>query len=215
MSRIAWTSSKSSDTILAELYPQNRHVYQYKDTVAKIAFWSKQKKNELLGAYGNYFEGFKLRSPTPSGFQSPPYQPDFGTVSLWEITELEEKKDEDQEFNYQNLMLKDPNIQTQQHLENSEIKTPNIRTPPNQRNQNPKLIYQPNLPSVIVINQPSIELIDLMAYAPIAKLDNFISKENDTQVWLNNVEKTITANRWNDAWAIQAILYFLKDTADS
>ncbi|KAG9294721.1 hypothetical protein G9A89_008200 [Geosiphon pyriformis] len=54
-----------------------------------------------------------------------------------------------------------------------------------------------------------------MAYAPIAKLDNFTGKEDDTQVWLNDVEKTIAANRWNDAQAIQAIPYFLKDTTNS
>ncbi|KAG9286018.1 hypothetical protein G9A89_022694 [Geosiphon pyriformis] len=54
-----------------------------------------------------------------------------------------------------------------------------------------------------------------MAYAPIAKIEKFTSEENDTQVWLNNVEKAITANRWNDTRAIQAIPYFLQDTADS
>ncbi|KAG9298930.1 hypothetical protein G9A89_015952 [Geosiphon pyriformis] len=41
-----------------------------------------------------------------------------------------------------------------------------------------------------------------MAYAPIAKLDNF-------------TEKAIIANGWNDARAIQAILYFFKDTTNS
>ncbi|KAG9301554.1 hypothetical protein G9A89_004825 [Geosiphon pyriformis] len=54
-----------------------------------------------------------------------------------------------------------------------------------------------------------------MAYIPIAKLDNFTGKEDDAQVWLNDMEKAITANRWNDIQAMQAILYFLKDTADS
>ncbi|KAG9306359.1 hypothetical protein G9A89_018242 [Geosiphon pyriformis] len=53
-----------------------------------------------------------------------------------------------------------------------------------------------------------------MAYAPIAKLDNFISKENDTQIWLNNIEKAIVANEWNDDKALQVIPYFLKDTAN-
>ncbi|KAG9307432.1 hypothetical protein G9A89_017262 [Geosiphon pyriformis] len=54
-----------------------------------------------------------------------------------------------------------------------------------------------------------------MAYAPIAKLDNFTSKEDDAQIWLNNVKKAIVVNRWNDGRALQAIPYFLKDTADS
>ncbi|KAG9303505.1 hypothetical protein G9A89_018401 [Geosiphon pyriformis] len=116
---------------------------------------------------------------------------------------------------------------------------------PNQRNQKPELINQQNLPPVIVINQPPINSIaepiqqplqlplqqpgqqqllqqppqppnlNPMAYAPIAKLDNFMGEEDDTQIWLNDVEKTIAANGWNDARAMQAIPYFLKDTANS
>ncbi|KAG9286159.1 hypothetical protein G9A89_010173 [Geosiphon pyriformis] len=37
-----------------------------------------------------------------------------------------------------------------------------------------------------------------MAYAPIAKLEKFTSEEDDTQIWLNNIKKTITdtANLW-------------------
>ncbi|KAG9285171.1 hypothetical protein G9A89_004386 [Geosiphon pyriformis] len=175
-----------------------------KTLLARIAFQR---------AYSDYFEGFKSRLSIPLGFQSPPHQPDFGT-----------------EFNYQNPILEDWNIQTQQHLENLEIKMPNIRILPNQRNQNPKLINQQNLPLVIVINQPPINPIakpiqqplqlsfqqlpsqppnlDPITYIPIAKLDNFT-------VWLNDIEKAITANRWNDAQAMQAIFYFLKDTANS
>ncbi|KAG9290764.1 hypothetical protein G9A89_011727 [Geosiphon pyriformis] len=62
----------------------------------KFSFQSKQRKEDLLGPYGKYFEEFKSRSPIPSGFQSLPPQPDFGTMSLWEITESEgeqEKKE--------------------------------------------------------------------------------------------------------------------------
>ncbi|KAG9293652.1 hypothetical protein G9A89_018989 [Geosiphon pyriformis] len=109
---------------------------------------------------------------------------------------------------------------------------PNIQTPPNQRNQNPELIHQQNLPPVIVINQPLIEPIgepiqlsqqqppqplnlDPMTYTPIAKLDNFTSEEDNVQVWLNDIEKAIAANGWNDTRAMQAILYFLKDTTNS
>ncbi|KAG9298734.1 hypothetical protein G9A89_012802 [Geosiphon pyriformis] len=53
-----------------------------------------------------------------------------------------------------------------------------------------------------------------MAYAPIAKLDKFNGKEDDAQVWLNNVVKAITANNWNDARAMQVISYFLQNTTD-
>ncbi|KAG9288992.1 hypothetical protein G9A89_015541 [Geosiphon pyriformis] len=54
-----------------------------------------------------------------------------------------------------------------------------------------------------------------MAYTPITKLDNFTGKEDDAQIWLNNVKKAITANGWNNARAMQAIPYFLKNTANS
>ncbi|KAG9284341.1 hypothetical protein G9A89_023598 [Geosiphon pyriformis] len=116
---------------------------------------------------------------------------------------------------------------------------------PNQRNQNPKLINQQNLPLIIIINQlpinpiaepiqqplqlpsqqpgqqqllqqpPQPPNLDPMAYAPIAKLDNFMGEKDDAQIWLNDVEKAITANEWNDAHIMQAIPYFLKDTANS
>ncbi|KAG9286181.1 hypothetical protein G9A89_001259 [Geosiphon pyriformis] len=86
-------------------------------TFGRLLFQSKQKKTELLGTYSNYFEEFKSQSPTPSGFQSLPLQPDFRTTSPWEITELEEKQkeaeeSEDQEFTYQKLISKNPDIET-------------------------------------------------------------------------------------------------------
>ncbi|KAG9306235.1 hypothetical protein G9A89_016139 [Geosiphon pyriformis] len=54
-----------------------------------------------------------------------------------------------------------------------------------------------------------------MAYTPITKIKKFTGKENNAQVWLNNVEKAIATNGWNDNRALQAILYFLQDTANS
>ncbi|KAG9286686.1 hypothetical protein G9A89_012236 [Geosiphon pyriformis] len=44
----------------------------------QFPFQSRQKKTELLGPYGKYFERFNLRSSTPSGLRSPPPLPDFG-----------------------------------------------------------------------------------------------------------------------------------------
>ncbi|KAG9301405.1 hypothetical protein G9A89_018077 [Geosiphon pyriformis] len=95
---------------------------------------------------------------------------------------------------------------------------------------------------VIIINQPPIELIAEplqqpissqqqpqqlqqppqqqqqviapIAYTLIAKLEKFTGKENNAQVWLNNVAKTIIANNWDNARALQAIPYFLQDTAN-
>ncbi|KAG9294715.1 hypothetical protein G9A89_008194 [Geosiphon pyriformis] len=38
-----------------------------------------------------------------------------------------------------------------------------------------------------------------MAYAPITKLKKFTDKEDNIQVWLNDVTKAITANNWDNA----------------
>ncbi|KAG9295959.1 hypothetical protein G9A89_011811 [Geosiphon pyriformis] len=54
-----------------------------------------------------------------------------------------------------------------------------------------------------------------MAYASIAKLENFTGKEDDTQTWINDVSKAIIVNNWDNARALQVILYFLKETANS
>ncbi|KAG9293039.1 hypothetical protein G9A89_016401 [Geosiphon pyriformis] len=115
-------------------------------------------------------------------------------------SEKEEEKDDNQEVNYQNLIP-----------ENPEVETPN--------NPNFKLINQQNLSPEIDINQQPINLIaeqlqqpliplqqlslqqlqqpnlDPIVYVPIAKLKKFTGKEDNTQVWLNNVKKAITANR--------------------
>ncbi|KAG9306881.1 hypothetical protein G9A89_002550 [Geosiphon pyriformis] len=72
-------------------------------------------------------------------------------------------------------------------IESPEVETPEpLQLPPQQ------LLQQ----------SPQPPNLDPMAYAPITKLDNF-------------TEKAIAANGWNDARAIQAIPYFLKDTANS
>ncbi|KAG9303563.1 hypothetical protein G9A89_018459 [Geosiphon pyriformis] len=167
--------------------------------------------------------------------RSPPPQLDFGITTPWELSEeKKEEKSEDQEFTYQNPITENSevetlNFQAQQslNLDNLEIETPNHQR---QNNPNPELSNQQNLPLVIVINQPPINPppqqqplqqppqqsnLDPMAYAPITKLDNFTGKEDNAQVWLNDVEKTITANRWNDVRTLQAIPYFLKNTTDA
>ncbi|KAG9284414.1 hypothetical protein G9A89_023671 [Geosiphon pyriformis] len=191
-------------------------------------------KTELLGPYSEYFEGFNSRSSIPSGLRSFPPLPDFGISDPWEAAESEKKKEEseDQKFTYQHPIT-----------ENPEVETPNFQT--QQQNQKPELINQQNLSPVIVINQPPINSIaepiqqplqlppqqpgqqqllqqppqppnlDPIAYTPITKLDNFMGEEDDTQIWLNDVEKAIIANGWNDTRAMQAIPYFLKDTTDS
>ncbi|KAG9286124.1 hypothetical protein G9A89_010138 [Geosiphon pyriformis] len=46
----------------------------------RFLFQNNQRKTELLGPYGKYFEGFKSQSPMPLGIRSPLSQPDFGTT---------------------------------------------------------------------------------------------------------------------------------------
>ncbi|KAG9288181.1 hypothetical protein G9A89_020487 [Geosiphon pyriformis] len=127
---------------------------------------------KLLGPYGEYFKRFNSRSSTPSRLQSPPPPPDFGISDLWEAaeSEKEEEESEDQEFTYQHPITENPELSPQQ---------------PGQQ----QLLQQP----------PQLPNLDPMAYAPIAKLDNFTGEENDTQIWLNDVEKAIAANRWNNS----------------
>ncbi|KAG9294744.1 hypothetical protein G9A89_008223 [Geosiphon pyriformis] len=84
----------------------------------------------------------------PSGFQSPPPQLDFGNTSSWEIMASEKEKEEDQEFNYQNPIT-----------ENLEVEILNIQIQQTPNNLNPKLINQKNLPPEIAINQQPINLI--------------------------------------------------------
>ncbi|KAG9306262.1 hypothetical protein G9A89_016166 [Geosiphon pyriformis] len=146
--------------------------------------------------------------------QTPAVTPKKIQLPIWKKTRVEsptnpsyyytprkkEEELEDQEFTYQNLITKNP--------------------------ENPNLINQPDLPPVIIINPPPVELIgqpsqppqpnlDSMTYVPIAKLKKFIGKENNTQAWINDIVKAITANNWNDAKTMQVIPYFLKNTADS
>ncbi|KAG9293741.1 hypothetical protein G9A89_019078 [Geosiphon pyriformis] len=157
---------------------------------------ARQKKTELLGLYGEYFEGFNSQSSTPSGFQLPLPPPDFGISDPWEAveSEKEEEESEDQEFTYQHPII-----------ENPEVETLNLQT--QQQNQKSELLNQQNLPPIIIINQPPINLIAepiqqplqlplqqpgqqqllqqplqppnlySMAYAPIAKLDNFTAPQ--------------------------------------
>ncbi|KAG9287235.1 hypothetical protein G9A89_008865 [Geosiphon pyriformis] len=54
-----------------------------------------------------------------------------------------------------------------------------------------------------------------MAFALIAKLGKFTSKEDNAQAWINDIAKAITANNWDDTRTMQVIPYFLKNIADS
>ncbi|KAG9284339.1 hypothetical protein G9A89_023596 [Geosiphon pyriformis] len=121
-------------------------------------------------------------------------------TSIFRQFPFQKEETENQEFIYQNpitenLEIETLNLQNQQNLNsvNLEVETPNIQTPPTQDNRNPNLINQPNLSP-----PPQPLNLDPMAYTPITKLDNFTSKEDNTQVWLNDVEKAIVVNEWND-----------------
>ncbi|KAG9293084.1 hypothetical protein G9A89_016446 [Geosiphon pyriformis] len=113
---------------------------------------------------------------------------DFRISDPWEAaeSEKEEEESEDQEFTYHRTHT----VATSTTTSTTSITTTASTAP-----------------------QPSN--LDPMTYVPIAKLDNFTDKEDNAQVWLNDIEKAIAANGWNDARAMQVILYFLKDTANS
>ncbi|KAG9285321.1 hypothetical protein G9A89_010796 [Geosiphon pyriformis] len=206
-------------------------------TFGQFPFQSKQKKKDLLKPYGMYFKEFKSQSSMLSGLQFSLLQPDFRTANLEEEQEKEEEESEDQKFTYQNPIPENPNIETlnfltQQNpnLKNPEIETPNFQIQHNQNNlivinlalpinEQQQQLLQPSQQPQQLLQQQQQQLqqlnINPMAYTLIVKLEKFTSKEDDTQVWLNNVEKAIIANDWNDARAMQTIPYFLQDTADS
>ncbi|KAG9291615.1 hypothetical protein G9A89_022034 [Geosiphon pyriformis] len=119
-------------------------------------------------------------------------------------SEKEEEESKNQEFTYQHPITKNLENNSNPELINQQNLPLPLQLPPQQSVQQ-QLLQQP----------PQPPNLDPMAYAPIAKLDNFTGKEDDAQEWLNDVEKAITANGWNDAQAMQAISYFLKDTANS
>ncbi|KAG9287880.1 hypothetical protein G9A89_017475 [Geosiphon pyriformis] len=114
-----------------------------------------QRKTKLLGPYGEYFEGFNSQLSTSSGLRSLLPPPDFGIFDLWEAAKSEKKEEEseDQEFTYQ-----------QPITENLEP----LQLPPQQPVQQ-QLLQQP----------PQPPNLDPIAYAPIAKLDNFTGEEDD------------------------------------
>ncbi|KAG9305310.1 hypothetical protein G9A89_007805 [Geosiphon pyriformis] len=162
-------------------------------TFGRLQFQSKQLKEDLLRPYGAYFKGFKSRSPMPSGIQSLLPQPDFETTTLWELSEKKEKRSENQEFTYQNPISENSKFGTPNHLFPNivinhspiDLIVKSIQQPPQQPNsQNQQPFQQP----------PQPPNLDPMVYAPIAKLDNFTGKEDDAQIWLNDVEKAIAAN---------------------
>ncbi|KAG9305800.1 hypothetical protein G9A89_001089 [Geosiphon pyriformis] len=156
----------------------------------QFSFQNRQRKTELLGPYN-----FRISDP-------------------WEAAESEKEKEEseDQEFTYQHPIIKNleqnlPLVIVIDQLPINSIVKPiqqPLQLPPQQPGQQQLLQQSPQPPN-----------LDPMAYIPIAKLDNFTGKEDDTQIWLNDVEKAIAANGWNDTRTIQAIPYFLKDTANS
>ncbi|KAG9287558.1 hypothetical protein G9A89_019619 [Geosiphon pyriformis] len=153
----------------------------------------------------------KLQTPAKKTRVELPTAPSYHyTLGKEEEEELEDQEFTYQNPITKNLEIETPNFQAQQNLnlENSEIETPNHQR---QNNPNPKLINQQNLPLVIVIDQlpinpvaepiqqlfqlppqqpvqqqllqqpPQQPNLDSMAYTPIAKLDNFTGKKNNTQ----------------------------------
>ncbi|KAG9292603.1 hypothetical protein G9A89_006975 [Geosiphon pyriformis] len=126
-----------------------------------------------------------------------------------ELEEKEEEEAEDQKFTYQNPIPENPDIKTSnfqiQQNQNPEVKTPNIQLLPNQNNQNPNIINQ-YLLLIIVINPPPASPNTEQQQQPqLLPQQQIQHKEDDAQVWLNDVEKAITANRWNNDRALQSL----------
>ncbi|KAG9286278.1 hypothetical protein G9A89_014264 [Geosiphon pyriformis] len=149
----------------------------------QFSFQSRQRKTELLEPYGEYFEGFNLIS------------------NPWEAAESEKKEEESeyQEFTYQHPITENPEQNLPPVIVINQLPINPIAKPIQQSLQLPP--QQPR-PQQLLQQPPQPPNLDPMVYAPIAKLDNFMGEENNAQVWLNDIEKAIAVNRWNDARAI-------------
>ncbi|KAG9290574.1 hypothetical protein G9A89_020944 [Geosiphon pyriformis] len=198
-----YTSGSTINISLVDVFTSNAT-----STFERFQFQSKQQKEDLLGPYN-------FRTATP------------WELLEEEEERSKDQEFTYQQLITENPEVETLNLQAQQNLnlENLKIETPNHQR---QNNLNSELINQQNLPLVIVIDQPPINPVaepiqqpfqlppqqpveqqplqqppqqsnlDPMAYTPIAKLDNFTSEKDDMQVWLNDVEKAIIANGWND-----------------
>ncbi|KAG9302466.1 hypothetical protein G9A89_006430 [Geosiphon pyriformis] len=176
----------------------------------QLPTWKKQRFDSPVNLSYHYISGSTINiiNTATTNMTMP-----LNRILFQKITDSKEEESSNQEVNKQNLIL-----------EHSEIKTLVNQTPENQNNQNSNIInqhlspviqQQPQLlPQQQIQQQPQPNL-DPITYTPIAKLEKFTSEENDAQVWLNDVEKAIAVNGWNDARAMQAIPYFLQNTTNS
>ncbi|KAG9299400.1 hypothetical protein G9A89_014049 [Geosiphon pyriformis] len=113
---------------------------------------------------------------------------DFDYRHLSQILELQHNQN-DRNFD----------INNQQHLPPVIVINPPPALPINEQQQQlfqpPQQLQQPFPPPQQQLQQPpQQQIIAPIAYAFIAKLEKFTSKEDNIQVWLNNVEKAIAAN---------------------
>ncbi|KAG9287649.1 hypothetical protein G9A89_023999 [Geosiphon pyriformis] len=120
----------------------------------QFLFQSKQKRAELLGPY------------------------DFGTVSLWKVTKSEEKKSENQEFTYQNPILKT----TLAIYSTTALTTLTITT---------------------TISTAATTTLTTTITTTNGIHTNCKAEKDNTQAWINNVAKAIITNNWNDTRTMQ------------
>ncbi|KAG9291009.1 hypothetical protein G9A89_012881 [Geosiphon pyriformis] len=128
-------------------------------TFRQFLFQSKQRKTDLLGPYGKYFEGFKnyLKKKRKKN---------------WKIKNLLTKT---QSLKTRNLELRTFKLTPQN--QNPEVINQHLSPPiqiPNQQNQQPSPVpsQQQQLPP---------QQQQQITYAPIAKLDKFTGEEDDAQ----------------------------------
>ncbi|KAG9296634.1 hypothetical protein G9A89_002905 [Geosiphon pyriformis] len=97
--------------------------------------WKKTRIESPTNPSYHYIPGSAINI-TSTRLQSPLSPPNFGTATLWELSEEEEQekkeeKSEDQEFTYQNPIPENPEFETpnNQTLRNPNQKNPKIETP--------------------------------------------------------------------------------------
>ncbi|KAG9289635.1 hypothetical protein G9A89_014370 [Geosiphon pyriformis] len=144
-------------------------------------------------------------------FQNPLFQPKFRTG----FENREEESESESEKKTSEKTITRPVTETSSQSRNQE--THNQEEEPDIREATFRNAQENIIPLSLRPINPPIENGNEITTPYIARLTDFSREEEETDMhtWLREAQKAIQANNWNDQRAIQTLLFFLKDTADS
>ncbi|KAG9304314.1 hypothetical protein G9A89_019876 [Geosiphon pyriformis] len=136
-------------------------------------------------------------------FQNPLFQPKFRTEFK---NRKEESESESKKETSEKTISQSRNQETHNQEKKLDIRKATFRN-----------VQENIIPSLLRPISPPAKNSNEMTTLYIARLTDFLEEEKETDVhtWLREAQKAIQTNNWNDQRAIQTLLFFLKDTADS